>query len=61
MITYANLNGIKYFVCGPGTNFTGGSVTPLYPWRELATQTGGNWNVSADATTISGEIIAGCS
>ena len=61
MITYANLNGIKYFVCGPGTSYTGGSVTPLYPWRELATQTGGNWNVSADATTISGEIIAGCS
>tara|TARA_R110002072_G_scaffold1957_4_gene16027 strand:- start:1388 stop:3628 length:2241 start_codon:yes stop_codon:yes gene_type:complete len=61
MITFANLNGIKYFVCGPGTNFTGGSVTPLYPWRELATQTGGGWNVSADPTTISSEIIAGCS
>ena len=61
MITFANLNGIKYFVCGPGVNITGGSVTPLYPWRELATQTSGGFNASADASAISGQIIAGCS
>jgi len=61
MITYANLNGIKYFVCGPGVNITGGSVTSLYPWRELATQTSGGYNASADASAISGQIIAGCS
>jgi len=61
MITYANLNGIKYFVCGAGTNLTGGSVTSLYPWRELAEQTGGDWNQSVDASVISAQIVAGCS
>jgi hypothetical protein len=58
----ANANGIKIFVCGAGTSGTynnGGTI--VYPWRELAINTGGNWNVSEDVTTISNEIIAGCS
>jgi hypothetical protein len=58
----ANANGIKIFVCGAGTSGTfnnGGTI--VYPWRELAINTGGNWNVSEDVTTISNEITAGCS
>ena len=58
----ANANGIKIFVCGAGTSGTynnGGNI--VYPWRELAINTGGNWNVSEDVTTISNEITAGCS
>jgi|TARA_B110000977_G_scaffold154173_1_gene195942 hypothetical protein len=64
MIAFANTNGIKYNVCGPGVNLSGviPPVTdPIFPWRELATQTGGVWNASADASQISADIIAGCS
>jgi len=55
--------GIKIFVCGPGTSRT---YTPLggdayYPWRELATNTGGNWNVSESPATIASLITNGCS
>lgn len=67
MITYANANGIKYFVLGPGVDYQGGpypdTVAPLlgiYPWRELAEQTGGSWNSSSDAQTIQDEIVSGC-
>jgi hypothetical protein len=62
MILDANTNGIKYFICGPGvqqSSVIGGSQ--IYPWRELADQTGGAWNQSSDPTTISNQIIAGCS
>ena len=54
--------GIKIFVLGPGTSGTyvsGG--TTVYPWRNLATNTGGNWNVSESPATISAQIVAGCS
>ena len=64
MITFANTNGIKYFVCGPGVNESqvlAPVVNPIFPWRELAEQTGGSWNVSANASAIESEIIAGCS
>tara|TARA_R100000742_G_C4270542_1_gene89260 strand:- start:136 stop:1566 length:1431 start_codon:yes stop_codon:yes gene_type:complete len=64
MITYANLNGIKYFICGSGVNLAGtpGTATAgIYPWKELANQTGGGWNPSFDASSISADIIAGCS
>jgi len=67
MITYANANGIKYFVLGPGVDLEGGvdsgsstAVNGIYPWRELAEQTGGSWNSSSDAQTIQDEIISGC-
>ena len=55
--------GIKIFVLGDGVDktFTPSGGTQVYPWRYLATQTGGNWNVSPDPSTISAEIIAGCS
>ena len=64
LITTCNNNGIKVFVLGTGTALdwdNGGTITPIYPWRELAIQTGGNYTTSSDATTISSEIIAGCS
>ena len=58
----ALLNGIKIFVCGPGTSATYvNGLTTTYPWRDLSINTGGNWNVDEDPSTISAEIIAGCS
>lgn len=67
MITYANANGIKYFVLGPGVDLQGGpfpntvgALLGIYPWRELAEQTGGSWNSSSDAQTIQDEIVSGC-
>ena len=54
--------GIKVFVLGAGTSGTyvsGGTTT--YPWRDLATNTGGNWNLSEDPSQISSQIVAGCS
>ena len=58
----ANNAGIKIFVLGEGVNKTynnGGTL--VRPWRELATNTGGNWNQNEDPSTISAEIVAGCS
>jgi len=54
--------GIKIFVLGAGTSFTyvNGSTT-VYPWRDISINTGGNWNLSEDPSTISSEIVAGCS
>jgi len=71
MITYANANGIKYFILGPGVNKVGSpsnvefqesttAVNGIYPWRELAEQTGGSWNSSFDPQTIQDEIVSGC-
>ena len=62
MITQANLAGIKYFICGPGVNIQGsGALAGIYPWQELANQTGGGYNASYAASSISADIIAGCS
>ena len=64
MIVDANTDGIKYFVCGPGVNESqviAPVVNPIFPWKELAEQTSGSWNASADPSVISDEIIAGCS
>jgi len=54
--------GIKIFVLGAGTSFTyvNGSTT-VYPWRNISINTGGNWNLSEDPSTISSEITSGCS
>tara|TARA_R110001592_G_scaffold24949_3_gene95471 strand:- start:1197 stop:3416 length:2220 start_codon:yes stop_codon:yes gene_type:complete len=62
LTTTALNNGIKVFVLGAGVNktYNGGSGV-VYPWRELSTNTGGNWNVSESPTAIQNEIIAGCS
>ena len=56
-------SGIKIFVLGAGVDkdYTPSGGTTVYPWRYLATQTGGNWNTSTDPSTISAEIVAGCS
>ena len=58
----ALIEGIKIFVCGPGTSgtYVNGGVT-TYPWRDISINTGGNWNVNEDPNTISAEIVAGCS
>ena len=66
MITYANANGIKYFVLGEGVDKVGGdqgsspAVDGIYPWRELAEQTGGSWSNDASSQEIQQKIIAGC-
>ena len=66
MITYAQENGIKYFVLGEGVDLVGGSegssttVEGIYPWRELAEQTGGGWSNDASSEEIRQQIIAGC-
>jgi len=68
LIVQANNAGVKFFVVGDGVNAqgndplqTGGPiVTPLYPWRELATQTGGGFDANVSGTAISNLIIAGC-
>jgi len=68
LITHANANGIKYFVLGMGVNLFGGpypntneTVAGIYPWRELAEQTGGGWSTDASSEEIRQQIIAGCS
>lgn len=62
LTTTANNSGIKVFVLGPGVNITYGSGSSLsYPWRDIATNTGGNWNVSESPSTIQSEITSGCS
>ena len=62
MATQALTQGVKIFILGPGVDQTytppGGSV--VYPWRYLATTTGGNYNNSFDTTTIQNEIISAC-
>ena len=61
LITTCNNEGIKVFVCGAGTNnnLTQGSQT-IYPWRELSTQTGGQFNASESPATIVSLINSGC-
>lgn len=54
--------GIACFVMGQGNNRTytppGGS--PTFPWRTFALDTGGDWNLSYDATLISSFITDQC-
>ena len=59
LATQAIAAGVKIFVLGQGvmTEIPGGG----FVWQELANQTGGSWNVSADASVIVSEIIASCS
>ena len=59
LATQAIAAGVKIFVLGQGvmTETPGGG----FVWQELANQTGGSWNVSADASVIVSEIIASCS
>ena len=62
LTTTALNNGIKVFVLGAGTSKTyNGGAGIVYPWRELSTNTGGNWSLSESPTAIQNEIIAGCS
>ena len=63
MIIDASNDGIQYFILGAGVDIAGtnSGVAGIYPWRELATQTGGSYNVSPTVTNISNAITAGCS
>ena len=63
LTTTALTSGIKVFVLGAGTSLTytpSLGAAPVYPWRELAINTGGSWNVNEDSATISSTIINGC-
>jgi hypothetical protein len=58
-------NGIKVMVLGNGVNakhYPGGVNTGpfIYPWRELATGTGGDFHTSYSATTLNALITNGC-
>ena len=62
LTTTANTQGVKVIVLGTGVNVqfnNGGTI--VYPWREIATNTGGSYNASASAATINSELVAGCS
>ena len=53
--------GIKVFVLGLGVNSNitvDGTVR--YPWRELATQTGGTWDTTYDTTDVEADITVAC-
>ncbi len=57
----ANNQGVKIIVLGDGVDATfdnGGTI--VYPWRELAINTGGSWNANEDPSTINAELIASC-
>ena len=58
----ALIKGIKIFVLGAGTSLTYTSTAGVtsYPWRDLAINTNGNWNVSESPSVISAEIVTGC-
>tara|TARA_R100000544_G_scaffold30514_1_gene16758 strand:- start:406 stop:2643 length:2238 start_codon:yes stop_codon:yes gene_type:complete len=55
--------GIKIIVCGAGTGitYTPAGGTAYYPWRELALNTGGNFNASESPATIASLITNSCS
>ena len=55
--------GVKIFILGPGVDNTytpPGAELSVFPWRYLATQTGGAFNNTFDTTTINNQIIAAC-
>lgn len=54
--------GVKIFILGQGVDYpyTTDSGQGVYPWRYLATETGGDWNNTFDTTTINNQIIAAC-
>ena len=63
LITTCSVQGIKVFVCGAGVNrqWVDDLGQTIYPWRELATGTNGSYNSDPNPTTISSEIVSGCS
>jgi len=62
LTTIANTQGVKVIVVGTGVNLTFNNFgTLVYPWRELATNTGGSYNSTASAAVINSELVAGCS
>jgi len=53
--------GIKVFVLGAGVNkFLTVNGTARYPWRELANQTGGTWDITYDTTDVEADITVAC-
>ena len=53
--------GIKVFVLGLGVNSNiTVSGTVRYPWREIATQTGGTWDTTYDTTDVEADITVAC-
>jgi hypothetical protein len=62
MAQQALTQGVKIFILGPGVDFTytPPGQTAVFPWRYLATQTGGAFNNTFDTTNINNQIIAAC-
>jgi hypothetical protein len=62
LLTTCQNEGIKVIVLGNGTNlFSSITGTTVYPWRVLATDTGGTYSSSYDSATVSASIVNGCS
>ena len=62
LASQALIQGVKIFILGPGVDFT---YTPpgqaaVFPWRYLATQTGGAFNNTFNTATINSQILAAC-
>ena len=55
-------NQFKYLVFGPGVDLDGddGNGNLVYPWRELANQTGGSYDANANPSTIISHIQSNC-
>jgi hypothetical protein len=55
-------NGIKVFILGQGVDkpYTPSGGTTTYPWRTLATATGGTYTVNYDTTSVISQITNAC-
>ena len=55
-------NQFKYLVFGSGVDLDGddGTGNLVYPWRELANQTGGSYDANANPSTIISHIQSNC-
>ena len=62
LVATAVSEGVKIFVLGSGVDipYQTQAGPYVYPWRYLATETGGDWDNSFETTTINSQIIASC-
>ena len=62
LVATAVSEGVKIFVLGSGVDipYETQAGPYVYPWRYLATETGGDWDNSFETTTINSQIIAAC-
>ena len=63
LATQALTQGVQIFILGPGVDvtYTPPGQSAVFPWRYLATQTGGAFNNTFDTAVINSQIVAACS